>query len=81
MIGMLRAFAVLGDSGVADPRALADSIGTTLLSTATGLFLFPIGVVLLSISLVFFFRRPAPVPPPLRTDPTPRPQDGPALRQ
>lgn len=39
VIGMMGAFAVLGTSGVADPRALALRIGEVLMATASGLFL------------------------------------------
>ena len=39
VIGMMRAFAVLGSSGIGDPRALASSIGEVLLATASGLFI------------------------------------------
>jgi biopolymer transport protein ExbB len=36
---MMGAFAVLGSSGIADPRALSNSIGEVLLATASGLFI------------------------------------------
>lgn len=39
VIGMMGAFAVLGSSGVSDPRALALSIGEVLMATASGLFI------------------------------------------
>jgi len=39
VIGMMGAFSVLGQSGVSDPRALANSIGEVLLATASGLFI------------------------------------------
>ena len=39
VIGMMGAFSVLGSSGVADPRALAMSIGEVLMATASGLFI------------------------------------------
>ena len=39
VIGMMGAFAVLGNSGIADPRALASKIGEVLLATASGLFI------------------------------------------
>ena len=39
VIGMMGAFAVLGQSGIADPRALASKIGEVLLATASGLFI------------------------------------------
>ncbi len=39
VIGMMKAFAVLGSSGIADPRGLASSIGEVLMATASGLFI------------------------------------------
>jgi len=39
VIGMMRAFEVLGASGIGDPRGLATSIGEVLMATASGLFI------------------------------------------
>lgn len=39
VIGMMGAFAVLGQSGVSDPRQLALRIGEVLMATASGLFI------------------------------------------
>lgn len=39
VIGMIKAFATLGRSGIGDPRALAGAIGEVLLATASGLFI------------------------------------------
>ncbi len=39
VIGMMGAFATLGQSGIADTRKLATSIGEVLLATASGLFI------------------------------------------
>ncbi len=39
VIGMIGAFAVLGSSGIADPRALSQKIGEVLYATASGLFI------------------------------------------
>jgi biopolymer transport protein ExbB len=39
VIGMMGAFAVLGTSGVSDPRALSLRIGEVLMATASGLFI------------------------------------------
>jgi biopolymer transport protein ExbB len=39
VIGMMGAFAVLGTSGVSDPRGLALRIGEVLMATASGLFI------------------------------------------
>lgn len=62
--GMFRAFHTLGQSGVSDPRALATDIGMTLWLTAFGLMLFPLGLVVLILSVVFHLKRPS-TPPPL----------------
>ena len=64
VLGMSRAFSTLGDSGITDPKALSDSVGVTLVSTATGLFLFPFGIVILTLFLIFYFRLRASSPPP-----------------
>ncbi len=71
IFGMNRAFKTLGSSGVADPHALAAEISTVLYSTAAGLFLLPLGIIILSLSLVFFFRQRASTPPPFPQRPTP----------
>lgn len=63
--GMNRAFETLGSSGIADPSKLSDDIGITLLSTAAGLVLFPVGAVIFTISFVFYMRLRAKEPPPL----------------
>ena len=39
VIGMMKAFKTLGESGVSDPRALASAIGEVLMATASGLFI------------------------------------------
>jgi biopolymer transport protein ExbB/TolQ len=67
-IGMVRAFGTLADRGIADPKALSKDIGWTLYSTATGVFLFPCGVVVLTISLVARSRRGVAGPPQLPSD-------------
>lgn len=46
VIGMIKAFSTLGGPGIADPRALSDSISVTLFSTTLGLCAFPIGLAL-----------------------------------
>jgi biopolymer transport protein ExbB/TolQ len=65
VFGMTRAFAALGNSGIADPTALSHSISTVLLSSALGLILCPFGVILLTVSIVFYSRLRAANPPPL----------------
>jgi len=65
VFGMTKAFSTLGQSGIADPRALAASIGTALVYTAVGLVLLVVGLVVLITSLVLFVRLPKEAPPPL----------------
>jgi biopolymer transport protein ExbB len=65
VVAMIRSFGTLSESGIADPQALSSSIGSALYSMATGFFLFPVGVILLTLSLVFFFRLRTLSPPPL----------------
>jgi biopolymer transport protein ExbB/TolQ len=69
VFGMTRAFSVLGSSGVKDPQALSDSIGTTLVSRAVGFFLFPVGIVMFTLSLIFYLRLRYSSPPPLPRPP------------
>jgi MotA/TolQ/ExbB proton channel family len=70
VIGMMRGFSVLGSSGMKDPGALSGAIGTALFSTAVGLFLCPIGIFTLVISLVFFLLPPSSKPPALPSSST-----------
>lgn len=51
VIGMMGAFAVLGSSGVSDPRKLAMSIGEVLMATASGLF-----IAIPAFIFYYFFR-------------------------
>ena len=51
VIGMMGAFAVLGQTGVSDPRKLALSIGEVLLATASGLF-----IAIPAFIFYYFFR-------------------------
>ena len=69
VFGMIRAFNELGSSGNFDKQALSDSISTALVGTTAGLCLFPVGVIVLTLSLVFFFRLRAPSPPPVLQKP------------
>ena len=70
VFGMTHAFSTLGSAGISDPRALSHGIAVTLLATATGIFLFPFGVIVLTLSLIYYFRLRASVPPPLPAQPT-----------
>ena len=60
VFGMIHAFNSLGSSGNAPPAALSQGIGISLISTATGLFLCPIGIVILALSIYHYTKkRPA----------------------
>lgn len=67
VLGMTRAFNTLGSSGTGDPQALSQDISVVLVSTATGVILLPVGIVLFTTSLVFFLRQRRSCPPPLPT--------------
>ena len=69
VFGMKRAFDILGMPGISDPSELSTSIGETLISTATGFLLFPLGAVILTLSLVCFLRLAPSSPPPLPLQP------------
>jgi hypothetical protein len=65
--GMQRALDVLGESGIADPRALSSAIGVTLFLQIFGLVAWPFGIVLCIVSIIMLLalqRRPPPLPPP-----------------
>jgi biopolymer transport protein ExbB/TolQ len=65
MLSMNRAFANLGQSGIAEPQALAQNVGNALLSTAAGLFLCPLGIVILVASIVWLMQSRPTQPPPM----------------
>src|SRR4051794_22972843 len=65
MLGMLGAFHELGPSGIGDPKAVSGHISLSLYSTAAGLILCPIGVVIFVLSLIVYARRQPTAPPPL----------------
>jgi len=65
MVGMSRAFDVLGSAGISDPRVLSSRIGEVLLATAAGFVACPIGVVLLVLCIVFLNKHNRAQPPPL----------------
>ena len=56
VIGMMGAFAVLGSSGVADPRGLALRIGEVLMATASGLF-----IAIPAFTFYYYFRNLATI--------------------
>jgi biopolymer transport protein ExbB/TolQ len=70
-VSMMRAFDTLGKSGVADPKQLSLEIGNSLMATAAGLFIFPLGLVVLTVSIVFLVRAMRRTPPPLPPLPNP----------
>lgn len=70
VLSMSHAFAILGKTGVSDPRHLAMAVGDSLMATTIGIILCPVGVLSLSLSVYFLVRKTEPTPPPL---PDPRP--------
>ena len=56
VIGMMGAFAVLGSSGVTDPRGLALRIGEVLMATASGLF-----IAIPAFIFYYYFRNKATI--------------------
>jgi len=67
-VAMSFAFAKLGTQGISDPQGLAHNVGTVLVSSATGLLLFPLGIIVLTVSIVFYLKserasNPPPMPP------------------
>jgi hypothetical protein len=70
LLGINRAFEALGHSGVGDPAKVSASIGTTLNSAALGVAVFPIGTLLLVISIVYLVKQNRPLPPPPPADPS-----------
>ncbi len=65
VLGMWRAFHVLGQNGISDPHGLASTIATTLLATASGVFLLPGGLALLVVCSLLLRRLRSTGPPPL----------------
>lgn len=61
VIGMMRSFDVIGKSGPADPEVLASEIGVTLLSTAGGIYIGLIGLVIFLIGLIAWLAGREPV--------------------
>jgi biopolymer transport protein ExbB/TolQ len=53
--GMRRAFASMGNGGIADPAVLSEHIGQVLAATALGLLFSLPGLVLLIISVIKWF--------------------------
>ena len=71
VLGMARAFETLESSGTADPQVLSSNIGEVLVSTAAGVLLLPVGLIVFIPSLILFCRLPASSPPPLPDPETP----------
>lgn len=63
--GMVRAFRLLGQNGISDPHALANTVAGTMVATVGGLFLLPAGVVLVVVCSVLLGRQRDAKPPPL----------------
>ena len=73
LFGMSRAFMALGSSGISDPKALSADISGILVSTAAGLLLCPVGIVIFTLSLIFYFRARNRTPAELVTEERDRP--------
>ena len=54
VIGMMKSFRVLSDSGTADPRRLSEAIGGVLASTFAGIAVSFIGLVLVTIAITAY---------------------------
>ena len=69
--GMFRSFGTLQGPGISDPQALSHGMSLALYSSAVGLVLCPVGVVILIVSLVLRARARTSSPPPLPSSPIP----------
>jgi len=59
IIGMIRAFSTMGEGGVGGSEALAGDIGFALITTAIGLIMALVGIVLIVIAITALKYRPA----------------------
>ena len=62
-LSMTAAFDTLNQSGVADPRALATHVGHSLTAMAAGVVACPVGLGILSLSIIFLVRHRSAQPP------------------
>jgi len=60
VLSMSHAFAILGKTGVSDPRHLAQSVGDSLMATTIGIVLCPVGLLILALSIYFLTRKTDP---------------------
>lgn len=56
MVGMVRAFGRMDESGMGKPELLAGDIGVALHSTAIGLIMCPFGIACIVIACIFLNR-------------------------
>lgn len=56
MVGMVRAFGRMGESGMGKPELLAEDIGIALNTTAIGLIICPFGIACIVIACIFLNR-------------------------
>ena len=56
VIGMIRAFDTIQQTGAGTPERLASDIGVSLYSTAAGMIMFPVGLALLVVGIVWLVR-------------------------
>jgi len=51
VIGMIQSFGALAESGSSNPNEVAEGINVALYTTAAGLLMLPVGVILIVVSL------------------------------
>ena len=68
IFGMHLAFSKLSSTGIGNPQSLSDAIGLTMFSTITGVILFPVGILILIISLVLYFQKRRTTPPQIQSN-------------
>jgi biopolymer transport protein ExbB/TolQ len=56
VVGMVRAFGELSQSGAADAGTLASSIDLSLWTTVIGLAIFPVGLILLIVGIIWLVK-------------------------
>ena len=58
VFGMARAFQAVGNSGISNPASLSHSVDIVMISTPIGLLICPIGIIILVISIYYYFKNP-----------------------
>jgi biopolymer transport protein ExbB/TolQ len=60
VVGMVMAFGHMGATGMGKPEVLANDVGIALYTTAAGLIVCPIGIVCITIAVIFLMRNTKP---------------------